>query len=53
MDEASRAFVLRDSKWERSIGSGNELGSELYGAIVIQTGWSLVCTTKTKTEISN
>lgn len=36
MDEASRAFVLCDSKWERSIGSGNELGSELYGAMVVQ-----------------
>jgi hypothetical protein len=26
--------VLRDKKWVRSAGSGKELGSELYGAMV-------------------
>ena len=27
MDEACRAFVLRDSKWARLTGSGKEVGS--------------------------
>jgi len=34
IEEASRALVLLDRKWVRSTGSGKELGSELYGAML-------------------